>query len=64
MPPIHIFRQAESNIAPYLTQLQKRVQPDGIQVGSYPLLQRGVTVSLIGRDEKKVREIGEEVRIE
>ena len=58
---IHDYRQAESNIAPYLTQLQKRVQEDGIQVGSYPMLQRGVTVSLIGKDEQRIREIGEEV---
>ena len=54
-------RQAESNIAPYLTQLQKRVQEDGIQVGLYPVLQHGVTVSLIGKDEQRIREIGEEV---
>jgi phage terminase Nu1 subunit (DNA packaging protein) len=37
-------------IAPYLTSLQTRLKPCGIQVGSYPLLGRGVTVSLIGRD--------------
>jgi hypothetical protein len=32
-------------------------------VGSYPQLQRGVTISLIGDDEQKVmiRQIGEEV---
>ncbi|KAI5121913.1 hypothetical protein M0805_000242 [Coniferiporia weirii] len=51
----------ESNIAPYLTTLQKRVQGEGIRVGSYPLFLKGVTVSLIGRDEKRVRKIGEEV---
>ena len=55
------FSLPESNIAPYLTSLHKRLQSEGIRVGSYPLLQKGVTVSLIGRDEKRVREIGEEV---
>jgi hypothetical protein len=29
----------ESSIAPYLTELQKRVKEEGIRVGSYPLLQ-------------------------
>lgn len=37
-------------IAPYLTCLQKRLKLQGIQVGSYPVLQKGVFVSLIGRD--------------
>jgi hypothetical protein len=37
-------------IAPYLSSLQARLRSSGIQVGSYPLLGRGVTVSLIGRD--------------
>ena len=52
----------ESNIAPYLTSLQKRVNSEGIRIGSYPLFLKGVYVSLIGRDEKRVRELGEEVR--
>ncbi|KAH8112272.1 MoaB/Mog domain-containing protein [Phellopilus nigrolimitatus] len=57
-----IFTNApESSIAPFLTALQKRVQGEGIRVGSYPLFQKGVTVSLIGRDEQRVRGIGEEV---
>lgn len=51
----------ESNIAPYLTTLQKRVYGEGIRVGSYPLLQQGVTVSLIGRNEERLRELGQEV---
>jgi len=51
----------ESNIAPYLTELQSRVKNEGIRVGSYPQLTRGVYVSLIGPDEKRVREIGDEV---
>ena len=37
-------------IAPYLTALQIRLKPHGIQVGSYPVLSKGVFVSLIGRD--------------
>jgi hypothetical protein len=37
-------------IAPYLTSLQARLKPHGIQVGSYPVLSKGVCVSLIGRD--------------
>lgn len=37
-------------IAPYLTSLQERLKPHGIQVGSYPVLGEGVFVSLIGRD--------------
>lgn len=37
-------------IAPYLTALQERLKPHGIQVGSYPVLYKGVFVSLIGRD--------------
>ena len=51
----------ESSIAPYLTELQARTKAEGIRVGSYPLLQRGVYVSLIGRDEAAVRKLGEEV---
>ena len=37
-------------IAPYLTSLQSRLKPRGVQIGSYPLLGKGVFVSLIGRD--------------
>lgn len=37
-------------IAPYLTALQVRLKPHGIQVGSYPVLSKGAFVSLIGRD--------------
>ncbi|KAF5348786.1 hypothetical protein D9756_009764 [Leucocoprinus leucothites] len=48
---IQIFTdRAESLIAPYLTSLQARLKPNGIQVGSYPILGQGVFVSLIGRD--------------
>jgi len=51
----------ESNIAPFLTDLQARVKNEGIRIGSYPQLTRGVYVSLIGPDEQRVREVGEEV---
>ena len=44
------LRRLESMIAPYLTALQARLKPHGIQVGSYPVLAKGVFVSLIGRD--------------
>ncbi|KAF8161238.1 MoaB/Mog domain-containing protein [Crassisporium funariophilum] len=48
---IQIFTdRPESMIAPYLTSLQERLKPHGIQVGSYPVLYKGVFVSLIGRD--------------
>ncbi|KAI0267359.1 Molybdopterin binding protein [Gloeopeniophorella convolvens] len=56
--------QPESSIAPYLTDLQKRVKEEGVRVGSYPLLMRGVYVSLIGQDEARVRELGQEVERE
>lgn len=45
-----LLRRPESMIAPYLTALQARLKPHGIQVGSYPVLSKGVFVSLIGRD--------------
>ncbi|KZT04872.1 Molybdopterin binding protein [Laetiporus sulphureus 93-53] len=51
----------ESSIAPYLTELQARTKADGIQVGSYPLLMRGVYVALIGRGEQALRALAEEV---
>ncbi|KAF8893021.1 Molybdopterin binding protein [Infundibulicybe gibba] len=48
---IQVFTsRPESMIAPYLTSLQARLKPHGIQVGSYPVLGEGVFVSLIGRD--------------
>ncbi|KAJ7188393.1 MoaB/Mog domain-containing protein [Mycena filopes] len=48
---IQVFTERpEGMIAPYLTKLQSRMRPHGIQVGSYPVLGQGVFVSLIGRD--------------
>ena len=52
----------EGSIAPYLTELSKRVKNEGITVGSYPTFQKGVTVSLIGRNQEMVKEIGQEVK--
>jgi hypothetical protein len=57
-------RNAESLIAPYLTSLQNRVKGDGICIGSYPSLNKGVYVSLIGQDEQRIRQLGEEVAVE
>ena len=54
----------ESSIAPYLTSLHNRVKNDGVRVGSYPLLMKGVYVSLIGRPEARVRELAAEVEKE
>jgi hypothetical protein len=56
-----ILRLPESNIAPYLTSLQERVKSEGIQIGSYPSVERGVTISLIGRDLARLAVLGEEV---
>jgi len=47
---IQIFTERpESIIAPYLTALQARLKPIDVQVGSYPVIGKGVCVSLIGR---------------
>ncbi|KAL7284689.1 hypothetical protein ACG7TL_001992 [Trametes sanguinea] len=51
----------ESSIAPYLTELQARSKDAGVRVGSYPMLAKGVYVSLIGRDAEQVRGLAEEV---
>jgi hypothetical protein len=57
----HHISLPESSIAPYLTELQERVKKEGVRVGSYPFFMKGVFVSLIGQDEKRVRELGKEV---
>lgn len=51
----------ESSIAPYLATLQKRVISEDIQIGSYPLLQRGVYVSLIGANRDRIHQLAQEV---
>lgn len=47
-----------ANVVPesYIS-LQKRVKEEGIRVGSYSVLMKGVCVSLIGRDETRIREL-------
>ncbi|KAG6838219.1 hypothetical protein C0991_000966 [Blastosporella zonata] len=55
---IQIFTpRPESNIAPYLASLQDRLQKR-VQVGSYPVIGKGVFVSLIGSDPCGKREDG------
>lgn len=51
----------ESSIAPFLTNLSKRVKAEGIQVGSYPKFSKGVDVSLIGKVKSRLDELAEEV---
>ncbi|KZP30847.1 hypothetical protein FIBSPDRAFT_814648 [Athelia psychrophila] len=53
----------ESTIAPFLTVLQNRVKDEGIRIGSYPVLQKGVYVSLIGANKDRVREVSAEIQI-
>lgn len=53
--------EPESVIAPYLTELQKRVAEEGIKVGSYPKWKDGVKVSLLGRNLARLEELIEEV---
>jgi molybdopterin-biosynthesis enzyme MoeA-like protein len=53
--------QPESFIAPYLTELHKRVADEGIKVGSYPKWQGGVKVSLLGRDLDRLEQLVPEV---
>jgi len=41
---------AESAVAPYLTELASRVEPQGVKVGSYPRWDtKRNTVTLVGR---------------
>jgi len=53
--------EPESVIAPFLTELQKRVAGQGIKVGSYPKWQGGVKVSLLGRDREVLEGLVAEV---
>ncbi|KAG2124797.1 MoaB/Mog domain-containing protein [Suillus clintonianus] len=55
---------SESSIAPFLTDLQKRVKPENIRIGSYPLSQPGAHVALTGSDRERVKELGLEVEKE
>ena len=53
--------QPESSIAPYLASLAQRLKSEGIRLGSYPAFMGGVTVSLIGKDTKRLEELEDEV---
>ena len=50
-------------IAPYLTSLQDRLKARGVHVGSYPVLSKGVFVSLIGRCDS-IGDVAKEVELE
>lgn len=42
----------ESAVAPYLTELAKKVEPRGVKVGSYPRWEKNRnTVTLVGKDK-------------
>ncbi|KAK9479023.1 MoaB/Mog domain-containing protein [Lipomyces japonicus] len=45
-------KKSESEIAPYLAELQSKVKDQNIKIGSYPHMSAGVnTVSIIGKEE-------------
>ncbi|CAG9997513.1 unnamed protein product [Clonostachys byssicola] len=53
---------SESAVAPYLTQLAERVEPQGIKVGSYPRWGKTRnTVTLVGKDEALLESLVAEV---
>ncbi|RFU32096.1 hypothetical protein B7463_g4251, partial [Scytalidium lignicola] len=52
----------ESEVAPYLTELAARVEPQGVKVGSYPRWNKATnTVTLVGRDEEFLKSLIPEV---
>jgi molybdopterin-biosynthesis enzyme MoeA-like protein len=53
--------EPESVIAPFLTELHKRVSGQGIKVGSYPKWKGLVKVSLLGRDMEVLEGLVKEV---
>jgi len=54
--------QAESAVAPYLTELSIRVEPKGVKVGSYPRWgKKRNTVTLAGRDQELLESLVAEV---
>lgn len=54
--------QAESAVAPYLTELAARVEPKGVKVGSYPRWgKKRNTVTLVGRDQEFLESLVAEV---
>lgn len=53
---------AESAVAPYLTELAKKVEPQGVKVGSYPRWEKKRnTVTLVGKDKAFLESIAPEV---
>ncbi len=53
---------AESSVAPYLTELAKKVEPQGIKVGSYPRWgKRKNVVTLVGTDREYMESLEKEV---
>lgn len=53
---------AESEIATYLTELARKVEPQGVKVGSYPRWgEETNTVTLVGRDREFLDSIKEDV---
>lgn len=54
-------KHPESNISPFLSELTTRLKAENIKVGSYPKgIGGGVDVSLIGKDEARLRELADE----
>ncbi|RQM04540.1 hypothetical protein DH86_00004443 [Scytalidium sp. 3C] len=52
----------ESEVAPYLTELAAKVEPQGVKVGSYPRWNKSTnTVTLVGRDEEYLKSLIPEV---
>lgn len=53
---------AESAVATYLTELAKKVEPQGVKVGSYPRWEKKRnTVTLVGKDKEYLDSIKEDV---
>lgn len=52
----------ESAVAPYLTELAKKVEPQGVKVGSYPRWEKKRnTVTLVGKNKSLLDSIAPEV---
>lgn len=52
----------ESVVAPYLTELAKKVESRGVKVGSYPRWEKSRnTVTLVGKDQEFLNSIAPEV---
>lgn len=54
----------ESAVAPYLTELAKKVEPHGVKVGSYPRWgKKRNTVTLVGKDKEFLDNIAPEAAL-